>query len=667
MLCMAKHLPYPTETEYLDAVARAESAAAKYYDTDELELDDAEYDALIARIATSETLQPEWRKGELTTAVAGGKSNGGEITHDTPMLSLENAMDLDELDAWWVRFENLSGSAEVCVEPKLDGLAISAKYRGGELVLLATRGDGLRGEEVTLKAASIAGLPAQLSVHDDLEVRGEVYMTDDDFDAANIERERLGKKLFVNPRNAAAGALRNQNHSERYPLSFAAYDLVGCEAHDGSMDKLERLGFTTARCAAGITASRLSTLDAVRAVVESLGARRATLGFAIDGAVVKAADRLVRDRLGKTAKAPRWAIAYKYPADARITVVRDIVLQVGRTGVLTPVAELEPVFVGGTTITRATLSNPSEVARKDVRVGDSVWVRRAGEVIPEIVAVELSKRPATSTAWTPPSCCPRCGGNIDCSSKRWRCENRSCGNVEAITFFASRKAMDIDGLGELVVTRLLEAGLVSVPSDLYALTVKDVAGLERMGETSAQNLIDAITGSKQRPLGAVICSLGIGMVGSRLGKELARFYPTLSDLLTVDEHTLAGIDGIGEVRAARIVADVAEIADEIRALVAHGVGTSGAASIDMTDIRSNTGGALSGKTVVITGSIPGFTRGGAEAAAEILGAKIASSVSKNTDLLIYGEKAGSKLAAAEKLGVATMGADEFIQLTTAVA
>jgi DNA ligase (NAD+) len=660
---MAHHLPYPTENEYLDAVERAGSAAAKYYDTDELELDDAVYDELIARIAASETLHPAWRRGELTTSVAGGASSGGDITHDTPMLSLENAMDLDELDAWWARFDTLSGTADVCVEPKLDGLAISAKYRDGELVLLATRGDGVSGEEVTAKAAMVSGLPSRISDRATIEVRGEIYMTDSDFAAANLERERIGKKLFVNPRNAAAGALRNQNLAERYPLSFAAYDLVGGEAHDGAMDQLEGLGFTTARRVAGIDTPRLSGLDAVRAVIEGLGTRRATLGFAIDGAVVKAAECDVRDRLGKTAKAPRWAIAYKYPADARITVVRDIVLQVGRTGVITPVAELEPVFVGGTTISRATLSNPSEVARKDVRVGDSVWVRRAGEVIPEIVAVELSRRLATSAVWVPPTCCPRCSGSIDISSKRWRCEDRSCGNAEAITFFASRKAMDIDGLGELVVARLLEAKLVATPSDLYTLTVSDVAGLERMGETSAQNLVDAIEASKQRPLGAVICSLGIAMVGSRLGKELSRHYPTLGDLLNVDETTLSGIDGIGAVRAARIVADVEELADEIRALVAHGVGVS-APSADTTAAEAGTG-ALSGKTVVITGSIPGFTRTGAEAAAERLGAKIAGSVSKNTDLLIYGEKAGSKLAQAEKLGVATMGGESFTQLVSA--
>jgi DNA ligase (NAD+) len=661
---MVTHSPasvFATQDEYLNAVATARAAAVAYYETEQVVMDDATYDTFVRSIAATEDAHPDWAaSGGLVDQVAGGTSSGGEVEHRVPMLSLDNAMDGDELNAWFARFDQRCADAgfadaAVCVEPKLDGLAVSARYTDGTLVQVATRGDGRRGEDVTGRTHQVSGLPWTLNDSFTGEVRGEIYMTDDDFAAANELRIAAGKASFVNPRNAAAGALRNEKSEVRYPLHFACYDLVDADAHDDAMGTVEALGIATARQVASLGDQRVVGAAAVTAVIAGLGARRATLGFAIDGAVVKAADGAVRTALGITAKAPRWAIAFKYPADARTTVVNAIVVQVGRTGVLTPVAELEPVFVGGTTITRATLSNPGEVARKDVRVGDTVWVRRAGEVIPEIVAVDTERRPAGTEAWTAPTACPRCSGSIDMSSKRWRCDNRGCGRQEALTFFASRAAMDIDGLGDHVVARLIDAGLVEHPSDLYRLTVDDVSRLERMGAQSAANLIEQIERSKQRPVAAVVCGLGIGTVGAKLARVLVRRYPTLDALRGASVDDVAELDGFGPHRATTVADDLVLLDDEIGRLSDLGVGVA--------DIDAGTpAGPLSGKQVVVTGSIPGLDRAAAEALVEQLGGRVLSSVSSRCDLVVYGDKAGSKLAKAQTLGVETMDADTFAAL-----
>lgn len=667
---MAKDPTYLQKREYLAAVAQATKAAEAYYGSDRLEMDDATYDALLRSIAATEAAHPEWRVNELTGAVAGGVLKAGEIVHRSAMLSLENAMDEGELREWYDRLVGLVGKTKLCVEPKLDGLAVSARYERGVLVQVATRGDGRTGEDVTAQARRAIGLPSKVVRKDDFEVRGEIYMSDEDFVVANSLRETNGKETFKNPRNAAAGVLRNIHDATAYPLSFAAYDEPGAEEHDEAMTALAKLGFACARERAGLGEATVYEYEPLRACIEALGKRRGELGFAIDGAVVKVSAGGIRREAGATAKAPRWAVAYKYPADARTTVVRDIVVQVGRTGVLTPVAELEPVEVGGVTVRRTTLSNPSEVARKDVRVGDTVWVRRAGEVIPEIVSVELGKRPKGSKAWKPPTKCPRCAGGIDTSSKRWRCVADGCGLPEAVAFFAGREGMDIDGLGKWLIKILIEDGSIQALEDVYHLDESDLEGKAaaepfvnksgkliepKISKDAAQKLIGAIEHSKTRELGAVICALGIGMVGRKLAGELARAYQSLGALTDADEAALAELDGIGEVRAAQIVADVESMRETIEALVEMGIGTrTGTARAGV--------GPLAGKTVVITGSIPGYERRGAEAAAEALGAKISGSVSAKTDLLIHGEAAGSKLTKAKALGVATMDADTFLAM-----
>jgi len=667
---MAKDRTYLQKREYLAAVAQATKAAEAYYGSDRLEMDDATYDALLRSIAATEATHPEWRVNELTGAVAGGVLKAGEIVHRSAMLSLENAMDEGELREWYDRLVGLVGETKLCVEPKLDGLAVSARYERGVLVQVATRGDGRTGEDVTAQARRAIGLPGKVARKDDFEVRGEIYMSDEDFVAANGLREKNGKETFKNPRNAAAGVLRNIHDATAYPLSFAAYDEPGAEEHDKAMTALAKLGFACARERAGLGGATVHGYEPLRACIEALGKRRGDLGFAIDGAVVKVSAGDIRREAGATAKAPRWAVAYKYPADARTTVVRDIVVQVGRTGVLTPVAELEPVEVGGVTVRRTTLSNPSEVARKDVRVGDTVWVRRAGEVIPEIVSVELGKRPKKSKAWKPPTKCPRCAGGIDTSSKRWRCVAAGCGLPEAVAFFAGREGMDIDGLGKWLIKVLIEDGSIQALEDVYQLDESDLEGKAaaepfvnksgkliepKISKDAAQKLIGAIENSKTRELGAVICALGIGMVGRKLAGELARAYQSLATLTGVDQTALAELDGIGEVRAAQIVADVESMRETIEALVEMGIGAR-------TGTTRAGVGPLAGKTVVITGSIPGYERRGAEAAAEALGAKISGSVSAKTDLLIHGGAAGSKLTKAQALGVATMDADTFLAM-----
>jgi DNA ligase (NAD+) len=587
-----KYTPYQTKSEYLEALSKVEEAARAYYDTDELHMDDATYDGLLKRLEASEKVHPEWKLSQATSAVGAGVASGGEVVHSSVMLSLENAMGDEELESWFTRLFELVGEVETCIEPKLDGLAVSIRYEGGKLIQVATRGDGTSGEDVTEQAARAKGVPGTIKNKGVLEVRGEIYMSDVDFAEANELREKAKKETFKNPRNAAAGVLRLIHDKTQYPLSFAAYDKVGGAAHDKAMDELEGLGFSTARTAARLKKNRYTGYKQVMEVVRELGNRRAELGFAIDGAVVKVAENSVRQEVGQTAKAPRWAIAYKYPADARQTKVVSIVVQVGRTGVLTPVAELEPVDVGGVSVRRTTLSNPSEVARKDVRVGDTVWVRRAGEVIPEIVSVEMSKRPKNSKPWTPPSTCPRCSSSIDTSSKRWRCTNRGCGLPEAVRFFAGRDGMDIDGLGKWLIGVLVEDGSVKKVEDLYELRAEDLVGKSaaepflnqngkriepRISKDSADKLIASIEQSKGRKVEAVICALGIGMVGRKLAANLTQKYATLPDLMRVSAEELSEIEGIGDVRAAQIVEDVAEMRETIKSLIGHGVGIQAAA------------------------------------------------------------------------------------------
>lgn len=682
----ARHAePYPGEAEYGAAVAAIRAAAGAYYAGTDLVIDDAEYDALVARVAATEAVHPEWTVEASPTVTVAAGAAGGDVPHSTPMLSLDNVFDDDGLRAWAVRLEKLVGRpvGGYTVEPKIDGMAVSARYVDGRLNRLVTRGDGLAGEDVTPQARLVAGLPATLAEPVTVEVRGEVFMTEADFERANELRTGHGEPPFANPRSGAAGTLRAQDRKYEAPLSFFAYsvqDLPAAEndSHSGAMARVTALGLaTTGGSTAGM--ARCATIDEVVEAVRSLGARRGELGFAVDGTVVKADRADDRTRAGSSSRAPRWAIAFKFPADTRTTVLQGIEVQVGRTGVITPVAVLAPVQVGGVVVTSATLHNFDDLVRRDVRVGDTVFVRRAGDVIPEITGAQHDLRPADAVAFEPPDVCPRCGGDIDRSQKRWRClRGRACGAAEALQYFAARDSMDIEGLGDTIIRNLVARNLVVDPADLYDLDVETLSQLDRLGRTSATKLVDNIRASKEKPLSRVLTGLGVRMTGRSMSRRLARHFATMQNLLAADIEALQQVEGVGPERATVIAAELVDLAPVIAKLTDRGVNmvepgaTPPSAAEAEGAAEPVAGGALplqrpdgTPMTVVVTGSVPGLTRNEGNEAVEELGGRSSGSVSKKTDLVVVGDGAGSKAAKAEDLGVRILPSDEFAKLLAA--
>ncbi|RZU46630.1 DNA ligase (NAD+) [Krasilnikovia cinnamomea] len=672
---------YPSIEEYQAAIADIRSAAAPYDSGTGLAMDDAVYDALVARVAATEEAHPDWRQPDSpTNTVAAGVGRGGDVEHSTPMLSLDNVFDPAGLRAWADRLAKTLGRrvGGYTVEPKIDGMAIAARYVDGHLMQVATRGDGRTGEDVTLQARRIAGLPIQLTEPVTVEVRGEVFMTDADFVRANELRVAHGGQAFANPRNAAAGTLRAQDRAYEAPLSFFAYAAHGLPGgagarHSDAMATLAGLGVaTTAQSAAELR--RCASAEEVVAFIGLLGDGRGGLGFAVDGVVVKADEAADQADAGSSSRAPRWAIAYKFPADTRTTRLADIQIQVGRTGVITPVAVLDPVQVGGVVVTSATLHNFDDLVRRDVRVGDTVFVRRAGEVIPEITGAQLDERPADAQPFTPPESCPRCGGAIDRSQKRWRCtKGRACGAAESLRYFAARDSMDIEGLGDKIVKALVDQGLVTDPADLYDLDVATLAGLERLGETSAGKLVTNIAGSRTQPLSRVLTGLGVRMTGRSMSRRLARHFGTMQALCAATVAQLQDVEGVGPERAASIAVELAELAPVITRLAERGVNmaepdTRASGAAEAARVRPPLSGQDKPLTVVITGSVPGLpNRADANAAIETLGGKPSSSVSKRTDLVVIGAGAetNSKAQTAEQLGLRTMPGETFAQLLAA--
>ncbi|MEV0453727.1 NAD-dependent DNA ligase LigA [Catellatospora methionotrophica] len=666
--------PFTDRGDYRSAIEQTRQAAASYYTGSNLTMDDATYDALIARITATEAAQPRWTAVDSPTQVVAGI--GGDVEHRAPMLSLENCFDDDSLRTWATRLTKLLGRpvATYTVEPKLDGLAVCATYRAGRLVQLATRGDGRAGENVTGQARLLAGLPAQLPEQVDLEVRGEVYMTDADYAAGNELRLAHQEQVFANPRSGAAGSLRAQRPYD-VPLTFCAYSahlLSGpqLDSHSAAVTYLGGLGIaTTATTTAGLVVC--GSIDDVMAAVARLGAQRGQLGFAIDGVVIKADLLADQDQAGQSSRAPRWGTAYKFPPDTRMTKLLDIAVQVGRTGVITPVAVLEPVHVGGVIVKSATLHNFADLELRDVRVGDTVFVRRAGEVIPEITGALLEARPADAVAFTPPTVCPRCGGDIDRSQKRWRCaRGRACGQRELLLYFTARDCMDIEGLGAKILDMLVERRLITDAADLYTLDAATLAALDRLGDISAANLVAAIATSKTRPLSRVFTALGIEMTGRSLSRRIARHFGTMDAILAATIEDWLRVDGIGDGRAASIVAEIAEIKPLIERLADRGVNMTEPGSPALSPSAQT--GALplrrpdgSPMTVVVTGSVPGLSRNESNEAVETLGGKSSGSVSRKTDLVVVGDGAGSKADKAIELGVTVMAADRFTDLLTA--
>ncbi|BCB91163.1 NAD-dependent DNA ligase LigA [Phytohabitans suffuscus] len=663
----ARAAPFPDVDGYRAALERVRAAAGAYYSGPDLAMDDATYDGLMARVAATEAARPEWKAADSPTeAVGAGGGVVGDIPHSEPMLSLDNVFGEEELRKWAARLEKVLGRpvAGFTVEPKIDGLAIAARYTDGVLTLVATRGDGRAGEDVTGQARRAAGLPARLREPVTLEVRGEVFMTDDDFTAAQAMRTGNGEEPFAHPRSAAAGTLRAPKRPYDAPLSFLAYSVHGVAepmAQSAAMARLAELGVATTAY------SLCATVDEVHAAVEAVTATRGTLGFGVDGAVIKADQPGDRAGAGSSSRAPRWGVAYKFPADTRTTTLLGIEVQVGRTGVITPVAVLEPVQVGGVIVTSATLHNFEDLVRRNVRAGDTVFVRRAGDVIPEVTGAQLDLRPAGSVPFEPPATCPRCDGEIDRSQKRWRCtRGRACGAGIALEYYVARTSMDIEGLGDRILRAVVDAGLVTDPADLYDLDVPTLAALERLGEVSATKLVTNIQGSRQRPLSRVLTALGVRMTGRSMSRRLAGHFGTMEALLAASVDELQRVDGVGPERAVTIAAELVELAPLIAKLAAKGVNMT-----EPVEVVTSTAALplqrpdSTPMTVVVTGAVPGLTRDEGNAAVERLGGRSSGSVSKKTDLVVVGEGAGSKAAKAEQLGIRVLPADRFAALLAA--
>ncbi len=645
-----------------------------YYVLDRPEVADAEYDRLLRRLQELEEQYPELVTPDSPTQRIGAEpvEAFGTVRHTLPMLSLGNALNPEELAEWWRRAsDGLGGEPfEVVAEPKLDGLAVELIYESGRLVLGATRGDGVTGEVVTQNLRTVRSVPLRLRADavdppPRLEVRGEVYMEKRRFQELNQRREDEGEPPFANPRNAAAGSLRQLDPrvTARRPLQILLYGLgqvegVELDSHAEELELLDQLGFRTVRPARVCT-----SIEEVQAYWNEMSGRREELAHEIDGVVLKVNALAQQQRLGVRSRSPRHAIAYKFPPSQETTRVLDIEVQVGRTGALTPVARLEPVRVGGVEVSNATLHNQDEIDRKDVRIGDTVIVQRAGDVIPEVVSVIAAKRTGKERRFRMPEACPVCGSKAERPEGEvvTRCINFACpaqvkGRIE---HFASRGAMDIEGLGSKLVDQLVEKGMVRSPADLYFLENEPLAGLERMGEKSAENLLDALEASKNRPLARAIFALGIRHVGEHVADVLAQDFGSIEELIAADLESLEATHEIGPT-VARSARDFFDNRDNVAAIERLRDGGVQFPAVEKRPAAAATGeGPFAGKTFVFTGKLTLFTRDEAQALARERGARAASSVSKKTDYVVAGEKAGSKLAKAERLGVAVISENDF--------
>ena len=644
----------------------------RYYVLDSPEVSDAEYDRLMRELQEVEARHPDLITPDSPTQRVGGApaEKFEKVVHRQPMLSLANVFNDEELSEFDERIRRQTGLKHITYvcEPKLDGLAVTLHYEHGRFARGATRGDGTEGEDVSSNLRTIRSLPMELLPQDGvkvpggIEVRGEVFIAKKDFKKLNDKREQEGEPLFANPRNAAAGSLRQLDPriTASRPLSLYLYECVpgeGVPAFRSHTEKLEYLK------SLGLPVNRYVRVDSVEGVREQYRASmegRHALPFEVDGMVVKVDEEDLRQRLGQVSKSPRWAVAYKFPPEEEATLVEDIQVYVGRTGALTPVAHLKPVKVGGVTVSRATLHNEDELRRKDVRKGDTVFIRRAGDVIPEIVKVVESKRPPDAQPFVFPHECPVCHAVAvrDEEGAIIRCTGASCPAqlVEKVRHFASRTAMDIDGLGEKLAGQLVETGLVKSFADLYHLTQGKLLELERMGEKSADNLLANIERSKQTTLPRFLFALGIRHVGEATAKTLAEAFPDVKDLYEAPLDAITRVKDVGPTMAQVIHAFFRESQnrDAIDALLQAGVKPAAP--------RVVKGGIFAGKTVVLTGGMSGMSREQAKEEIERRGGKVSGSVSRKTDLVVAGEEAGSKLKKAEELGVKVVNEQAFLEL-----
>jgi len=639
-------------------------AGHEYYVLDAPTMSDYDYDHKLRRLEELEARHPEAITPDSPTQRVGGEavSSFAPVTHRVPLESLQDVFDFDEVRAFDKRVRETVQDAAYMTEPKVDGLSVALEYRDGLFVRGATRGDGQVGEDVTENLRTIKSIPLRIpdSVGG-LIVRGEVYMPKKVFHALNEERERRGEALFANPRNAAAGSLRQQDPkvAAARHLDIAVFNVQWAESvqfktHGETLNYLKTKGFKV------IPHYSCQTIEQAVEHIREIGEGRDSFPFDIDGAVIKV-DRLdQREKLGSTAKFPRWAAAYKYPPEVKPSRVLDIVVQVGRTGVLTPKAVLTPVRLAGTTVTNATLHNQDFISEKDIRIGDTVLVRKAGEIIPEVLSVVTEKRPPEAQPYILPKTCPVCGAPVerDEDGAHVRCTGAECPAqlLRNLTHFASRDAMDIDGLGVAVVENLVGAGLIKTPGDLYFLKEEDVAGLERMGKKSAQNLLAAIERSKSNDLSRLIYAFGIRQVGQKAGKILAARFHTLEALENAALEELTAVDDIGAITAQSILEWMASPQSK------HLIQRLAQAGVNMTAAEQGSDQRFAGMTFVFTGALEKFTRDEAAAMVEDRGGKSASSVSKKTSYVVAGEAAGSKLRKAQELGVTVLTEDEFLAL-----
>ena len=635
-----------------------------YYVKDDPEISDYEYDMMMKKL-----IEEEERLGlpvppDSPSVRVGGSavSSFAKVEHEVPLLSLNDVFSFDELKDFDKRVKEDCPDADYDTEIKIDGLSVSLEYKDGLLLRGATRGDGAVGEDVTENLKTIGSIPLRLSEPVTLTVRGEVYMPVKNFLSLNEKREEAGEPLFKNPRNAAAGSLRQLDSkiTASRGLDILIFNLQKCDeksfdTHLESLDWLEKLGFKVVP-----VRTYCKSIDEAVSEIEKIGRGDYNLKFDIDGAVVKVNNLKMRDKLGATAKAPRWAVAYKYPPERKETRLLGITVQVGRTGVLTPTAELEPVFIGGTTVSRATLHNIDFITLKDLRIGDTVILQKAGEIIPEIIGPVREKRTGSEEPYRMPDVCPVCGAKVvrEEGEAAVRCSSSECPAQlqRAIEHFVSRDAMDISGLGPAIVSQLLEKKLIASTADIYALKKEDIVPLEKMGEKSADNLISAIENSKERDLNNLIYALGIRQVGSGAAKSLAAHFKTLSAFLDAGEEELSEVEDIGPVTAKSITGYVSEVhnRENIENLIAMGLNTvySG----------GSTDESLGGMTFVLTGTLSGYSRSAAAEEIEKRGGKVSGSVSKKTTYVLAGADPGSKLDKANALGVRVITEDEFNEM-----
>lgn len=636
----------------------------RYYVLDDPQMLDFEYDHMLRELEDLEKAYPQFARADSPTKRVGGQalSKFEKVTHPVPLMSLQDVFSKEELDDFLRKIIDAYPDASFTVEPKVDGLSVALEYENGVFVRGATRGDGTVGEDVTENLKTIRSIPMKLeNAPTRLIVRGEVFMPKKQFELLNQRQEEDGKPLFANPRNAAAGSLRQLDPkiAAQRGLDILLFNVQLAEGvdftdHAASLQYLKSLKFKV------IPYSLLSDINEINAQVDSINENREMLSCDIDGAVIKVNSLELREQLGVTAKFPRWAAAYKYPPEIKPTVVEDIVVQVGRTGVLTPKAVVKPVRLAGTTVTNATLHNQDFITQRDIRIGDTVMIRKAGEIIPEILEVDFSKRPEGTQAYNLPSCCPVCGAPTrrDDEGAFLRCTGVECPAqlTRNLAHFVSRDAMDIEGLGSAIVEALIERGLLRSPADIYYLTLDQVKSLWQKGDTAAKKLLSAIEASKQQDLSRLIFALGIRQVGSKTGKVLASTFGSMDSLMAASLDELTEVPDVGAVTAQSICDwfSMPQSRNMIEKLRIAGV------NFDSRRIVSDT--RFAGKIFVLTGALSKFTREEATEKIELLGGKVSGSVSKKTSFVVVGENAGSKERKARELGIPILSEDAFLEM-----